>query len=501
MTTKVELLEHLRKLSGMPPLNEEELSILAEGDDAEILEEKPSKKELLARFGDKMAPKFGKGGKKEESKHDDDDVEDEEGADDDVEEEKGSKKDSKKVEEAGKPSKEELLARFGKKKAKPFKKGGGRKEEDEEETDEALTDTKKKGNQKAGADAKVVQGDPGLDPEADKHAPASDAGEEEVLEGQFREFMTQKLKEKGISMSKLSKEERTKVFASMKASFSRTKKVDEADAVQKTTADGGIPKGKQKVGDKSDEKNITPEKKKGAKAVGADMKVVMAEEMIPGEAMTQIVKEAMDNAQGDEDQKLAEVGRVFNRMMAESFNSAQNRREELRDLVNRSEVSKKMMVHEVNGTSVFGEGMQLKEAAGLYESDKQNLKQETSQRLLSQFKVQNEDEEVDDNYVAEQMMIDRLIGAEKKSLNEASLAKATVGRARLELVTAVVGKAQNSATVKINGEKHNVSEGKKKGVFDGVGDVSWRQELDPKTVRGVDKWLAKEIPANADKSK
>ncbi len=69
------------------------------------------------------------------------------------------------------------------------------------------------------------------------------------------------------------------------------------------------------------------------------------------------------------------------------------------------------------------------------------------------------------------------------------------------MVTAVVGKAQNSATVKINGEKHNVSEGRKKGVFDGVGDVSWRQELDSKTVRMVDKWLAKEIPANADKSK
>ena len=379
MTTKVELLEHLRKLSGMPPLNEEELSILAEGDDAEILEEKPSKKELLARFGGKMAPKFGKGGKKEEGKDADDDVEDEEESDDVEEEDKTSKKDSKKVEE--KASKEELLARFGKKKAKAFKKGGGKEDDEEEEKNEALTDTKKKASQKAGADSAVVGGDSGLDPEAKKHAPAADAGEEEVVE------------------DKTGDEE----------------SVEEADAVQKTTADGGIPKGKQKVGDKGDEKNITPEKKKGAKAVGADMKVVMAEEMISEEAMTQIVKEAMDNAQGDDDQKLIEVGKIFNRMMVESFNSAQGRREDLRDLVNRSEVSKKMMVHEVEGKSVFGEGMQLKEAAGVYESDKQNLKTETSQRLLGQFKIQKEDEELDENYIAEQMMTDRLVAAKDES--------------------------------------------------------------------------------------
>lgn len=379
MTTKVELLEHLRKLSGMPPLNEEELSILAEGDDSEILEEKPSKKELLARFGGKMAPKFGKGGKKDEAKDADDDVEEEE--DDVEEEEKTSKKDSKKVEEAGKPSKEELLARFGKKKAKPFKKDGKKDDEKDDEKNEALTDTKKKGNKFAGADDSVVAGDSELDPEAKKHAPAADAGEEEVVEDETVD----------------------------------EESVEEADAVQKTTADGGIPKGEQKVGQKGDEKNITPEKKKGAKAAGADLKVVMAEEMIPETAMTRIVKEAMDNSQGDDDQKLTEVGKIFNRMMAESFNGAQTRREELRDLVNRSEVSKKMMVHEVNGTSAFGEGMQLKEAAGVYESDKQNLKLETSQRLLSQFKIQKEDEELDENYVAEQMMTDRLIEAEKKT--------------------------------------------------------------------------------------
>ena len=35
MATKVELLEHLRKLSGMPPLNEEELSILTEDENEE----------------------------------------------------------------------------------------------------------------------------------------------------------------------------------------------------------------------------------------------------------------------------------------------------------------------------------------------------------------------------------------------------------------------------------------------------------------------------------
>jgi hypothetical protein len=142
----------------------------------------------------------------------------------------------------------------------------------------------------------------------------------------------------------------------------------------------------------------------------------MAEEMIPESAMTRIVKEAMDNAQGDEDQRFAEVGKVFNRMMAETFNSPQARREELRDLVNRSEVSKKMMVHEVDGKSVFGEGMTQQISEGAYESDKQELKLETSQRLLAQFKVKtDEDEELDDSYVEEQMIINRLVLAEDES--------------------------------------------------------------------------------------
>jgi len=358
MAKKIELLEHLRKLSGMPPLTEEELANLAE-------DEEEGNEETLEEAA-------YKGKKKNEDGHKDDSEEDAEDGDEEVEEDDEDDEEKKSSKKGSKPSKEELLARFGKKKAKSFKKDGG-KEKDSDETDEALTATKKKANLGSGADVKVATGDPALDPEADKHAPAADAGEEEVVE---------------------------------------------ADAVQKTTADGGIPKGKQKVGDKSDEKNITPEKKKGAKAAGVDLKVALGErkknEIIPETMMVRIVKEAMDNAEGDEDQKLNEVGKVFNRMMVASFDGPQGRREELRELVNRSEVSKKMMVHETSGKSAFGEGMHLKEAAGAYESDKQDLMTETGQRLLAQFKVRSdEDESLDESYIAEQMITDRLIAAKK----------------------------------------------------------------------------------------
>jgi hypothetical protein len=105
-------------------------------------------------------------------------------------------------------------------------------------------------------------------------------------------------------------------------------------------------------------------------------------------------------------------------MMAETFNGPQERREELRELANRSEVSKDMMVHETEGTSVFGEKMPLKERGSVYEADKQDLLMETGQRILSQFKVngdEEEDKEMDETYIAEQMVTDRLIAAEKKS--------------------------------------------------------------------------------------
>ena len=118
----------------------------------------------------------------------------------------------------------------------------------------------------------------------------------------------------------------------------------------------------------------------------------------------------------DEDQKLSEIGKIFNGMMVATFDMPQGRREELRELANRSEVSKDMMVHESEGKSVFGEKMPLKERGSVYEADKQDLMTETGQRLLAQFKVngdEDEDKEMDETYIAEQMMINRLIAAKK----------------------------------------------------------------------------------------
>jgi len=357
MAKKIELLEHLRKLSGMPPLTEEELANLAEDESEEndeVLEE-------------------AKGKKKNEDGHKDDSEEDAEDGDEEVEETKSKKNEDDDEEDSEDDSDDKEDDEEDSDDKKPDFLKDKKKNENKKIKKEALTATKKKANASSGADVKVATGDPALDPEAEKHAPPADAGEEEVVE---------------------------------------------ADAVQKTTADGGIPKGEQKVGQKGDEKNITPEKKKGAKASGVDLKVALGErkknEMIPETMMVRIVKEAMDNAEGDEDQKLNEVGKVFNRMMVETFGGPQGRREDLRELVNRSEVSKKMMVHETGGKSAFGEGIPLKEAAGAYESDKQDLMTETGQRLLAQFKVRSdEDENLDESYIAEQMITDRLIAAKK----------------------------------------------------------------------------------------
>jgi hypothetical protein len=263
MATKVELLEHLRKLSGMPPLNEEELSTLDKDENEE-------NEEVLAEA--KAKGKKNEQDDDEKEKKDSDSEEDAEDEEDDEDKKKpaflkkeGKSKKNEDDDDDDEDSEDDEEDDDDDDEKKPAFLKGEKKNENKKKVKEALTPTKKKASAGAGADAKVVHADPGLDPEAVKHAPAADAGEEEVVE---------------------------------------------ADAVQATTADKGIPT-KPELGQKGDPKNITPEKKKGAKAAGVDLKVLETErkknEIIPETMMARIVTEAMDNAEGDEEQKLNEV--------------------------------------------------------------------------------------------------------------------------------------------------------------------------------------------------
>jgi len=126
MAKKVELLENLRRLAGLPPLSEEALATLAEA---------KSKKNEQDDDEENGKPAFLKKKKAKSGV-------DEEGEDDDSED-----SDDDEDEKNGKPA---------------FLKG--------KKKNEALTDTKKKAAADAGADIDIVKGDPKLDPEAKKVA-------------------------------------------------------------------------------------------------------------------------------------------------------------------------------------------------------------------------------------------------------------------------------------------------------------------------------------------
>jgi hypothetical protein len=78
-------------------------------------------------------------------------------------------------------------------------------------------------------------------------------------------------------------------------------------------------------------------------------------------------------------------------MLNTTFESGHLRREQLRDVVNKGEIPKEGMVHEVEGKSMIGETMDGDKAYEAYESDKSQMR-ETIGRKLSETYESVEDQ-------------------------------------------------------------------------------------------------------------
>ena len=135
-----------------------------------------------------------------------------------------------------------------------------------------------------------------------------------------------------------------------------------------------------------------PEKEKADKRVDAnpdavvDVPVAKADQaVVKPKFMKEIMKTAMENA-GDDPETMAEtMGMLVNTMLGTTFESGHLRREQLRDVVNKGEVPKEGMVHEVEGKSMIGETMDGDKAYETYESDKSHMRETVGRKLSETY--------------------------------------------------------------------------------------------------------------------
>ncbi len=251
------------------------------------------------------------------------------------------------VEELDEASKEELLKRFGKNR-KVFKK-------DDDDAD---------------SDAEV--------------ADADDEEEEDKKNGKKKESKKEGKKDssrndEAITKQKLEANKRVGVDA----------KVQLADKKLTTV-----------VGDKDDKKGaavkpagddvkatveaITPTKLAADQAAGADPEVVLSDpDLLPQAKFVSAVKEALmssgamkENLEEDShkmDETLNAIAETVHGMLKATFNGPQQRREALRETVNKNEIRKETMVHETKGVSRLGERLNENDTTGMYEADTSDM--------------------------------------------------------------------------------------------------------------------------------
>lgn len=135
-----------------------------------------------------------------------------------------------------------------------------------------------------------------------------------------------------------------------------------------------------------------PEKGKADKRVDAnpdsvvDVPVAKADQaLVKPKMMKELMHTALKNA-GDDHETMAEtMGMLVNTMLNTTFESGHLRREQLRDVVNKGEVPKDGMVHEVGGKSMIGETMDGDKAYETYESDKSHMRETVGRKLSEAY--------------------------------------------------------------------------------------------------------------------
>ena len=320
MNKKEELVEgfkKLRKQAGLPYLTEAELvekyDILEDDEDLE----EASKEELLKRFGKN----------KKTFKKDDDGDGEAEVVDDDEEDDKKSKKEGK----------------------KESKKGSNR-------NDEAITKQKLEANKRVGVDSKVQLADKTLttvvgDKDDKKGAAIKPAGDDV------------KATVEAITPQKLEANKRVGVDSKVQLADKKlTTVVGDKDDKKKA---GVTPTGADV---KATTEAITPTKIAADEFAGAEAGVVIGDsDLLPKAKFVGAVKEAMmasgamkenlEEGSHTMDETLDAIAESVNDMLKAAFMGPQVRRESLRALVNKSEVRKESMVHELKGETRLGEGL------------------------------------------------------------------------------------------------------------------------------------------------
>lgn len=152
-----------------------------------------------------------------------------------------------------------------------------------------------------------------------------------------------------------------------------------------------------------------PEKAKADKRVDAnpdavvDTTVAKADQaVVKPKMMKEIMNVALKNAGDDPDTMAETMGMLVNNMLGKTFESGHLRREQLRDVVNKGEVPKEGMVHEVKGKSMIGENMDGEMCNECYESDKSQMRETIGRELTETY------ESVEDQIKGYRVMVEAM---------------------------------------------------------------------------------------------
>jgi len=250
-----------------------------------------------------------------------------------------------------------------------FKKGKDKKKASEEEEEHDMKDMSPEEKKKYMHDMKKKKMMDENDGECDDY---KKPGEEEEEDSDYQAFFKKMLDQHGGSIKDMDDEEKKHFFAKVEKAWNSK---DEPG----------------KDGAKNESEN--PEKDRAAAAVGADMGIVLGDkEVVPSKIMVDMMNSLMEATDGNS----KEIAMIVNEMIFEACASVESKYIKLRGMINRSEVSKDMMVHEGKDGPVFGEKMDEAKMNEMYNGSSEDSISAAGQAIMNFYAIaEGKDEDAD----------------------------------------------------------------------------------------------------------
>ncbi|RLA38539.1 MAG: hypothetical protein DRQ64_08695 [Gammaproteobacteria bacterium] len=187
--------------------------------------------------------------------------------------------------------------------------------------------------------------------------------DEEEEDSDYQVFFKKMLDQHGGSIADMSDEEKKEFF----------NKVEKAWNSEDEPGKDGV------------KESENPDKDRAAASVGTDMDIYLGDkEVVPSTIMVDMMESLLDITGGN----TKEIAAVINEMVYEACASMESKYTALRDMINRGEVSKDMMVHEGTDGPVFGEKMDEAKMTEMYQGNHQDSMAAAGEAIMSFYAVE-----------------------------------------------------------------------------------------------------------------